>query len=420
MSERVYRRRRPQQSELWKIINDHLETYLAEKGTTREEAKEKGEYYRYEVEEVLRKYLDCGNLAKGFARIKCEKCNKEYLLSFSCKGRWFCPSCHQKKVILFGEFMQEEVASYVPHRQYVFSLPIMLRHYFKHNKKLVSKLSRLAQESLEEYMRLVLKNPEGKIGMVVVIQTFGEYLNYHPHLHTIVADGLFLEDGSFYVMPQKDKKKLEQLFRLKVMRLLVGEGHLTREMANKLLKWRHSGFSVYQGGRIRRENKEALERLAQYVIRNPVHEEKIIYEAHTATVIYRSKYNQKIKGNFKVFKAHEFIEELSMHIPSKGSQMVRYYGYYSNKKRGMRKKTENTANEPNIKEAVGRRRVPAKKWRELIKKVWEVDPLICPYCKSNMRIISLIDDVAVIKKILTHLELSQDNDTQRSPPDNVP
>ena len=45
------------------------------------------------------------------------------------------------------------------------------------------------------------------------------------------------------------------------------------------------------------------------------------------------------------------------------------------------------------------------KWRELIKKVWEVDPYTCPRCGSEMRMIALIDDSDVIRKILSHLGL---------------
>jgi hypothetical protein len=53
------------------------------------------------------------------------------------------------------------------------------------------------------------------------------------------------------------------------------------------------------------------------------------------------------------------------------------------------------------------RRIPSKKWRELIKKVWEADPLLCPKCQKEMRIVSLIDGPAVIERILRHLGLWQ-------------
>jgi len=49
--------------------------------------------------------------------------------------------------------------------------------------------------------------------------------------------------------------------------------------------------------------------------------------------------------------------------------------------------------------------VPSKTWRELIKKVWEVDLLTCSLCGSEMKIISLIQDPDVIRQILKHLGL---------------
>jgi len=51
------------------------------------------------------------------------------------------------------------------------------------------------------------------------------------------------------------------------------------------------------------------------------------------------------------------------------------------------------------------RRIPSAKWRELIKKVWEADPLLCPKCSREMRIVALIDDRKVIARILRHLGL---------------
>jgi hypothetical protein len=50
-------------------------------------------------------------------------------------------------------------------------------------------------------------------------------------------------------------------------------------------------------------------------------------------------------------------------------------------------------------------RIPSAKWRELIKKVWEADPLLCPRCHKEMRIVSLIDDRDVIERVLRHLGL---------------
>ena len=138
----------------------------------------------------------------------------------------------------------------------------------------------------------------------------------------------------------------------------------------------------------------------------------MVYNAENGTVIYRSRMHAKTKRNFEIFSAEEFIAAITQHIPDKGFQMVRYYGWYSNRARGERAKRET---EPGAPEATDvdvidvseyhPPRIPSKKWRELIKKVWEVDPLICPHCGAEMKLIALIDDDGVIEKILRHLKL---------------
>jgi len=66
------------------------------------------------------------------------------------------------------------------------------------------------------------------------------------------------------------------------------------------------------------------------------------------------------------------------------------------------------------------RRPPSKKWRELIKKVWEADPMLCPVCSREMRIVALIDEREVIERILRHLGLWEEGvrlNPARAPPD---
>ena len=100
-------------------------------------------FFRPIIGAVVRNYLTCGDLKNGFARVRCGDCSAEYLLAFSCKGRWFCPSCHAKKVVQFGDVLHETILYPVPHRHYVFSIPIMLRIYFKYDRALLTKLGRV-------------------------------------------------------------------------------------------------------------------------------------------------------------------------------------------------------------------------------------------------------------------------------------
>ena len=105
------------------------------------------------------------------------------------------------------------------------------------------------------------------------------------------------------------------------------------------------------------------------------------------SILYRSGMNPKIKRNFQVFSACDFIAAITQHIPDKRFQMVRYYGWYSNKMRGQRRKRaeEEAARESaaTAEQECGAgasaaieiiehreskpRRIPSRSWRELIK-----------------------------------------------------
>jgi hypothetical protein len=93
------------------------------------------------------------------------------------------------------------------------------------------------------------------------------------------------------------------------------------------------------------------------------------------------------------------------HIPNRGEQMVRYYGYYSNVSRGKRQKEGLDDAIPCILEPPGNEKAFRKSWVRLIQKIYEVDPLVCPKCQDAMRIISFIEDQSVIRDILNHLGL---------------
>jgi len=93
------------------------------------------------------------------------------------------------------------------------------------------------------------------------------------------------------------------------------------------------------------------------------------------------------------------------HVPNRGEQMVRYYGYYSNVCREKRRKAGQDTWNPCILEPDEGLKAYRKNWARLIQKIYEVDPLTCPKCQGPMRIISFIQDQEVIQKIFKHLGL---------------
>ena len=106
-----------------------------------------------------------------------------------------------------------------------------------------------------------------------------------------------------------------------------------------------------------------------------------------------------------LFSACDRLAALTAYIPNAGEHLVRYYGWYSNVNRGKRRKPEGEERTSieNFNEVSGS--AAKRAWARLIKHVYEVDPLICPRCAGPMRIIALIEQPAVIEKILAHLGL---------------
>ena len=110
----VYQPRNPKASAYYRCVEDHFEQLET---VWDERYQRRFGFWRPYVMDVILRYMDCGDLHFGFARVKCEDCGHEFLLAFSCKRRHFCPSCHQKRVVEFGEWLCTEVLKYVPHRQ---------------------------------------------------------------------------------------------------------------------------------------------------------------------------------------------------------------------------------------------------------------------------------------------------------------
>ena len=104
----------------------------------------------------------------------------------------------------------------------------------------------------------------------------------------------------------------------------------------------------------------------------------------------------------------EFLARLVAHIPDKGQVMQRYYGWYANRTRGIRRcqavGAEDNGPPVVFAEPVDlSRREARRRWAELLRRIYEVDPLRCPRCRAEMRIIAFVAEREVIERILTHV-----------------
>lgn len=399
-----YKPRVDRKSVYFLCVQDHYEKL---KSVWEERYQQGFGYWRSFVTDVIYKYLECGDLHFGFARVKCRECKHEYLLPFSCKCRHFCPSCHQRRVVEFGEWLCEEVLKKVGHRQWVFSIPKRLRVYFMYDRKLLATLSQCAWKVLSMHLKQGTSDENAAPGAVVAVQTFGDFFNFNPHLHIVATDGCFDSNGNFITGPEPDPKELEDAFRWEVLKLLKDAGKINDLVIENMMGWYHSGFNVYCGTVINPFDQEGLERLAQYIIRAPISQERMAYVPASEALdgVARVIYKAKDGRTTKTFLAMDWLAHLITHIPNKGEQLVRYYGYYSNKARGMRKKTDTDMLVPALIDTEISKKEFRKNWSQLIQKIYHADPLVCPKCSGKMRVISFIEEPDVIKAILLHLDL---------------
>ena len=130
----VYRPRRARESPLYRLVEDLFDTLV---GVHEERFEPQYGHLRHVARCALERFLDCGILDHGFARVVCERCKAEFLVAFSCKARILCPSCHAKKLEIWADWLEHELLYAVPHRQFVFTVPKRLRPYFLHDRRLL-------------------------------------------------------------------------------------------------------------------------------------------------------------------------------------------------------------------------------------------------------------------------------------------
>ena len=139
---------------------------------------------------------------------------------------------------------------------------------------------------------------------------------------------------------------------------------------------------------------------------------KIKYEPFKGKVLFKTKYNEYFGENFKVYNGEDFVAALARHIPPARIHLVRYYGLYSSRSRGVwkdipyivrlapedwsKKQDGQDAIKEEANTEVQRQDVKGSPkrsaWARLINKVYGINPLICNKCSSEMRIVSFIMD----------------------------
>ena len=271
----------------------------------------------------MHKYLECGDLHRGFARLGCGGCRYQAILAYSCKCRLFCPSCHQKRVLLCAAWLDTHILGPVSHSQYVFTIPKLLRPIFKYHRRELGLLCKSAWQALRRMCQAVASDPSAIPGGVLSVQSYGDRLNLHPHIHAIASRGVWSSDGSFEPIPALDSRRLMLLFRHQVLKNLLACGRIGQATLDILDRFHHPGFSAYEGEGVAAADSAARERLASYVIHAPFSLARLHYDRDVGIVTYDprpSSRSNPFSTAAEQFSPLDALAALTAHIPAKGQR----------------------------------------------------------------------------------------------------
>jgi hypothetical protein len=378
-----YEPRRPAGTVLHRIVQDHLETFLAQAARFRD-----GDGLPPFVEHAFRDFLRCGFLAGGFARFRCDGCALDRLVPFSCKGRALCPSCGGRRMAERAVHLVDHVLPDVPVRQWVLSLPHRLRYRLAWDHDLCRRVTtiflRAVFRLLRDHARAVgLEQPRG--GAVAIIQRFGGALNLNVHIHALVLDGVFARDaaGGVGFHPSRrlttlDVAEVLAAVEPRLRRLLEWGGHreddpgghgeddgvdpwadetpvlaglaaasvqgvvaLGRDAGTRVRRVGHArtpvdrrvgpchahwhGLDLHAGLVIPAGQRDRLERVCRYVLRPPVTSERLALTAD-GQVRLALRHSWADGTTHVVFDPVEFLGRLAVLVPRPRVNLILYYG----------------------------------------------------------------------------------------------
>jgi hypothetical protein len=376
-AQRSYTRHRPEESILYNVIQQELESFLA-----RAQAREQP-VPRF-VEQEFHAFLRCGILAHGFLRLHCDECGFDRLIPFSCKRRGFCPSCGGHRMAEFAAHLVDRVLPEVPIRQWVLTLPYPLRYRCAYDARLTSEVLRAFVRALfAELRRRARQHWEMRApqcGAVSFIQRFGSALNLNLHFHTLALDGVYTDDGGpdtaprFLPLPPPDGDAVarvlagtaRRLQRIVAKRAAEDEDALARDEPllavlaaaslrarsasgpNAGERWRrlgdrvepatwnddpeaapripqHGGLSLHAAVAVPARDRRRLERLCRYVARPPLANERL--EEHPdGGLTLRLKTRWRDGTSHILMERSELIDRLVPLIPPPRAHQLRYHG----------------------------------------------------------------------------------------------
>lgn len=219
-------------------------------------------------------------------------------------------------------------------------------------------------------------------GFVCVLHSFGRPLEWNPHIHCLLTEGGFSDDGFWRVVKYFDYTYLRKAFQttlLNEMESRIGTSFKTTK--SSIYSKDKNGFYVYA-----KPNLCDVDTVVKYISRylgRPVIATSRIdsYDGDNVTLHYnRHEDNAFVERTLPVM---DFIKLLIQHIPEKHFKMTRYYGLYA------RHREIDQSLHKAVSKSKQRILMDFNTWRKLTILSFGYDPLQCPKCNHKMEFLEL-------------------------------
>ena len=335
---------------------------------------------RKSVIENVDRMINCGDPSFGGAMYGCSKCGTFKFVPFRCHSR-FCPTCGNKYAIERTTSMSFKLVN-VTHRHCVFTIDENLREFFLKDRSLLDCLFHSVNSVITRMFFKMNKSKNFTPGFIMVLHTFGRDLKWNPHIHCLISEGGYSDDGFWRNVKHFDYTFLRNAFRTALLNEMESKiGSSFKKVKAKCYREHQQGFYVYAKPNLC-DPRIVVKYIGRYLARPVIATSRIDkYDGEMVTFHYnRHEDEQYIE---ETIPAMEFIQRLIRHIPEKHFKMIRYGGIYA-RHREIDSKLYRAISKS--KHHIYR---SFNQWRTAILSSFGYDPLVCPDCQHRMEFLEL-------------------------------
>jgi hypothetical protein len=271
--------------------------------------------------------LDCHTAALGGSLYACADCGQRHYAHHSCNHR-NCPGCGAGDAIAWADRQQGKLLPEVPYSMVTFTVPEGLRRTFRSNQELCYRLLFKASAGALQEVAAMRKHLGAQLGMTGVLHTWTRQMEYHPHIHYIIAQGGLTPAGGWarsktpkYFLPVK---LLATKTRI-ALQAALGKEDPTLYATIPAAEW-HKTWNVHISAA--GNGTHAVGYLSRYVNQTALSRKRILSDDGGHVTI---SYTESGSGKKKPLRlpGGEFVRRFLQHVLPKGFKRVRHFGWSS-------------------------------------------------------------------------------------------